>query len=393
VADIDDSATKASQVSTAAARRQAAIAHSNLGLVQPDNDCGCGPTQSVVVQTAPAQKVARSTGKPAPTPTPVRAANSTLKASVETANSDSSAGADTKSASTSSPRAVKPTTVSVIGTSGVVLAEVNGELVFESEVAPEVDRQLANLGPSISVEERLRRRPEYIRRELARVIDRKILCQEARRSSPNVSQAAFEAADGDEAAIAIAWLKTKVRIDETVTQDQLTACYEANKSMFSRPAAVRYEQLIAPMAKFSSREEAFAAIDYVRNKAMGVVQPPMVNNRIKDVEAKTFDWTTRSDAPSARLAQTLLKLPVGVVSDIFEDDDGWRVVRVLERRAAGPIPLELALDAVRRQILKERREYMEEGYKRRLRSRAPVWTAFDQAAGKENRQGVRPLAD
>jgi hypothetical protein len=283
--------------------------------------------------------------------------------------------------------------VSVIRTSGAVLAEVNGELIFESEVAPDVDRQLANLGPSMSTDERLRQRPEYIRRELARAIDRKLMCQEARRSSPNVSQAAFDAADGDEAAIASAWLKTNVRVDETITQEQLTACYEANKSMFNRPSAVRYEQLMAPMAKFSSRDEAFAAIEYVRNKAMGVVQPPMANNRIKDVETKAFDWATRSDVPSARLAQTLFRLPVGVISDILDDGDGWRVVRVLERRAAGPIPLELAIDAVHRQIVKERREYMEEAYKRRLRSRAQIWTAFDQRAGKVNRQTVLPLAD
>jgi hypothetical protein len=232
-----------------------------------------------------------------------------------------------------------------------------------------------------------------MRRELASVIDRKLICQDSRRSSPNVSQAAFEAADGDEAAIASAWLKTNIRVDESVTDEQLTACYEANKSMFSRPAAVRYEQLMAPLAKFASRDEAFMAIEYVRNKAMGLVQPPMASGRVKDVEAKTFDWTTRSDAPSARMAQTLFKLPVGVISDVLEGDDGWRVVRVLERRAAGPIPLELAVDAVRRQVLKERRQYMEEVYKRRLRSRAQVWTTFDQRDGKANRQRVLPLAD
>ena len=390
IADDDESATKASAITTTA-RRQAAVAHSNLALVQPDNDCGCGPTQSVVVQTTSPAKIARSTAKPTPAANP--ATISTSKPTPGPASSDTGAERDSSSASDLSPRIAKPATVSVIRTSGAVLAEVNGELIFESEVAPEVDRQLANLGPSMSTDERLRQRPEYIRRELARAIDRKLICQEARRSSPNVSQAAFEAADSDEAAIASAWLKTNVRVDETITQEQLTACYEANKSMFNRPSAVRYEQLMAPMAKFSSRDEAFAAIEYVRNKAMGVVQPPMANNRIKDVETKAFDWATRSDVPSARLAQTLFRLPVGVISDILEDDDGWRVVRVLERRAAGPIPLELAIDAVRRQIVKERREYMEEAYMRRLQSRAQIWTAFDQRAGKVNRQGVLPLAD
>jgi hypothetical protein len=230
----------------------------------------------------------------------------------------------------------------------------------------------------MSIDEKLRERPAFIRRELARVIDRKLICQEARRMSPNVSQAAFDAAEGDEAAIASAWLKGNIRVDETIKEADVTACYEANKSKFTRPAAVRYEQLMAPMAKFASADEARAAIEYIRNRAMGIAQPPMATNRTKDVEAKTFDWTTKSDAATARLAQALFNLPVGAISEIIEDGDAWRVVRVLERRAAGPVPLELAVDAVRRQILKERRDYMEEAYKRDVRRRARVWTAFDK---------------
>jgi len=288
---------------------------------------------------------------------------------------------------------VKAATVSVIRTSGAVLAEVNGELIFESELAPEVDRQLANLGPSMSIDDRIRQRPEYMRRELARVIDRKLICQEARRSSPNVSQAAFEVAEGDEAAIASAWLKSNIRVDDVVTEEQLKACYEANKPMFTRPAAIRFEQLTAPVTNFSSRDEAREAIEYVRNRAMGIVQPPMATNRIKAVEVETFDWTTRTEAPSVRLAKTLFSSAVGEISDVIEDGNAWRVVRVLERRAAGPIPLEFAVDAVRRQILKERREYMEEAYERDLRRRSQIWTAFDRPAGNAKRQGVLPLAD
>src|SRR5258708_7289927 len=113
-------ATKAQTVSSNSPRRRTTPGQSNVPLI-PADDCGCGQTQSVVVQTTPAQKTARSTG----TPTPA------------TTSSESAA------ATSVAPRVAKPGTASVIRSSGAVLAEVNGELVFESEVVPEVDRQLA----------------------------------------------------------------------------------------------------------------------------------------------------------------------------------------------------------------------------------------------------------
>jgi hypothetical protein len=357
--------------SNAIAGRSGAAGQPRVAILPADSDCGCGQTQSVVVQTTPAAKATHSATASTPAP----------------------ALAPQQSESSPAARIVRPATVSVIRSSGAVLAEVNGELVFESEVAPEVDRQLANFGPSMSLDEKLRQRPIYIRRELARVIDRKLLCQEARRASPQVTQAAFDAADGDEATIATAWLKGNIRVDETVTQEQLIACYRANWTRFEQPAAVRYEQLTAPVDRFASRDEAKAAIEVMRNRALGIPQPPFGTSRTKAVEAKTFDWTRKDQIPSARIAQMLFTMPIGAISEVIEGTDGWRVLRVLERHGAGPAPLESVADAVRLEILRERHDYLEEAYMRQLRGRARIWTAFDQSSPKAQVQGVRPLAD
>ncbi len=106
-----------------------------------------------------------------------------------------------------------------------MLAELDGELIFESEVLPEVDRRLAEEAPEISLEEKFRRRPAYVQQELARVIDRKLLCQAARREAPEIAQAAFEAAAGDETSVATAWLRGHTQAEETVTYDQMLAYY------------------------------------------------------------------------------------------------------------------------------------------------------------------------
>ncbi len=363
----------AEPVSTRTARQRAAA--QNAASAATDSDCGCGQSQSVVVQTSPAarQSVAKSavpSGLATPTPA---TANS---------NADGSPAARTARHATS-----------VMRSSGAVLAEVNGELIFESDVLPEVDRQLANLGAGVSVDEKLRARPTFVRRELARVIDRKLLYQEARQSSSAVIPASYNDGGPDEAQVVAAWAKDCLRIDEKVTEEQLWACYQANPTKFMRPPEVRYEQLWAPVAEYPSREEAKAAIEYVRNRAMGIPQPPMGASKLRAVEAKTFDWTSRDKIATDKLARTLFTLSIGGVSELIEDADGWRVLRVLERHAGGPAPFELVVDAVRQQVLKERRDYMQESCLRPLRSRAKIWTAFDGQSDKGVGKGILPLAD
>ena len=372
-----DGTVTAEPVSTRLARQRAAAQNAAAAATPAtDSDCGCEQPQSVVVQTSPAAKqaVAKSAGP-------------------STVESPTPAAAKTNFEGPPAARTARSHSVSVIRSSGAVLAEVNGELIFESDVLPEVDRQLANLGAGISVDEKLRMRPTYLRRELARVIDRKLLCQEARRSSSAVTQASFEEGRSDEAEILAAWGKDHLRIDETVTEEQLWACYQANPTKFVRPAEVRYEELWAPIAEYPSRDEAKAAIEYVRNRAMGMSQPPMAASRLKAVEAKTFDWTSRDRFASSKLARTLFTQSIGAVSEVTEDANGYRVLRVLERHAAGLAPFELVVEAVRQQVLKERRDYMQESYLRPLRSRAKIWTAFDSHAAKGGGQRILPLAD
>ena len=108
------------------------------------------------------------------------------------------------------------------------MAEINGQPIFESEVVPEADRQLADL-PGAAPADKLRMRPEYIRRQLARVADRKLLSQEARRIGPQINQASFQSAGSDEEALAAALLTAVVRVDTNITREQLWACYRLNQ--------------------------------------------------------------------------------------------------------------------------------------------------------------------
>jgi hypothetical protein len=381
-------------------------------------ECGCVVPQSPVMQfTIPNSPIQRAsaTSNTATSNNSADAANSPAKPSSNTAGSTNSAvtnehgnaTADTasasvteslavsflraaglavtapKSAAASTPAATKNAAAknaaikdAAVQTVGTELAEVNGQPVFENEVLPAVDRQLAALGPNVPLAEKLRQRPAVIRRELAHVIDRKLICQESHRTASGVIVASHTAGAEDEGGVADAWIKRVVRPDEHVEPAEIVAYYQANQLRFMQPGEVRYEEVSAALGRFPSRALALAAIHYVRDRVQGIpAKPPAVN--MAAVEVRSFNWTRREQINSSALSAMLFQLPIGVPSQPFDTGDAICLVRVLERHNAGPAPLDMVAEIIRQQIVTNRRDYLAAAYVDELRGRAEVWTVFD----------------
>lgn len=390
-------------------------AAAQISVSQTPTECNCGTTQStsVFIPSSPAASNQQ------PTPAPVDgSALSKPAGAVSNANAPSDTGlssvansiptlatsfirfalpgpadADPNGVDPPAPTSVaaKPMPASVVHkaapATGAVIAQVNGQPVFESEVVPDADRQLADL-PGTPPAEKVRIRPEFIRRQLLHVIDRKLLAQEARRTASQIDRASFQSAGDDENALAAALMKTVVRVDTNVTTSQLWASYRANPARYTHPAEVRFEEVSIHVNRFASREAAVAAMMYVRNRAQGHPVGAAPAN-LDAIEVQTMGWTRRDDIGSPEAAALLFRLPIGGITPLLDDGEVLRMDRVLERRAAGPAPLDMVAGAVREQILRERQEYLEQAYLNQLRSRAQVWTIFDPPRAELNM--VRPL--
>ena len=337
-----------------------------------DDDCGCTIPQTITIPVIPSAGNVRPAASAAPN---AAVSQPTAPPRNQTTQANQSASPAPAAPSVNAAAAVAPPVHSVSLATGGVIAEVNGQPVYEGEVLPEADRQLSEVGPGISIEDKMHMRPDYIRHELIRVIDRKLVCQEAWQAGPQVATASFNGAD-DEPTLATNWLQSAVQVDADISPAEMLAYYRANFAKYPQPAEVRFEQVTARFDRFSSREEALAAIEYARNRAMGVNSaPPKANLAV--LEVQTFSWTHRDEIASPDVAAMLFRLPVGATSPVLDTGNAWRVVRALERHSAGTAPLELVSELVRRQILRERRAYLEEAYLRQLRGRARVWTVFD----------------
>jgi parvulin-like peptidyl-prolyl isomerase len=81
------------------------------------------------------------------------------------------------------------------------------------------------------------------------------------------------------------------------------------------------------------------------------------------------------------LNQALFSLPVGQLSRILEDQSGFVIVRVLERKQAGARSFVDVQVEIRDRIKKEKVDREVKKYIAKLRQDTPVWTAFDDSPG------------
>jgi len=275
----------------------------------------------------------------------------------------------------------------------VVIARVNGEPISQAEIASAVDAQLAKVGPISDPARAQETRTWLIRQQLQLAIERKLLCQQARRQlSPEelaglVTHEQRSAArigkrvPGTEELVADAWLQRTVQVQADVSAAEIEEYYRTHTAQYQQPAAVRWERVSVPFANCSGRQQAEETINYLRDRALGKTTAKPGDLRLDLIQAETFGWTRRDEISSESTVCMVFVLPVGGTSPVLEDEQGLSIVRVLEHRAARTMPVAEAGPQIREQLQRQKRRKSEQAYVQQLLAGAQVWNALDQYAG------------
>jgi hypothetical protein len=281
----------------------------------------------------------------------------------------------------------------------VVMARVNGEPISQAEIASAVDTQLAKVGPISDPARAQETRAWLIRQQLQLAIERKLLCQQARRQMPPEELAGLVAHEqrtasrvgqrvpGAEELVARAWLQKAVQVRGEVSATEIEEYYRAHAAEFQQPAAVRWERVSIPFSGCSGRQQAEATINYLRNRALRKPTGKPEDLRLDLVQAQTFGWTRRDEISSESTVCMVFVLPVGGTSPVLEEEGGLSIVRVLEHRAPRTMPVSEAAPQIREQLQQRKRRRSEQEYVQQLLAGAQVWNALDQYAGATG--GVR----
>ncbi len=184
-----------------------------------------------------------------------------------------------------------------------------------------------------------------------------------------------------EQTIAQQWLRQQAKVDEEITYDQMIAYYQEHLAEFDKPARARWQELRVSFSRHPSKAEAFAAIAAMGNQILDGADFAEVAGAGSDgptaAEGGIRQWPDASARLSPILRQALESLPVGQLSPILEDWNGYYIIRVLERKPAGLEPFVEAQAEIRDKIRAQRTAEQLEKYKAELRKRFPVWTILD----------------
>jgi hypothetical protein len=141
-------------------------------------------------------------------------------------------------------------------------------------------------------------------------------------------------------------------------------------------------------SRFAHPSQAYAEIAHLGNEvfqrgmASGVRGPAFIevakakSDGVKAKDGGQHDWTTKGALVAVAIDQALFSLEIGQMSPILESEDGFHIVRVLERQDAGREAFKDVQPKIRDKLKEQRFDAGIEQYLKKLRRDARIWTAF-----------------
>ncbi|MCG8651316.1 MAG: peptidyl-prolyl cis-trans isomerase [Pirellulales bacterium] len=187
------------------------------------------------------------------------------------------------------------------------------------------------------------------------------------------------------------YVSGKVDKNPAVSIAEISNHYHENLDQFHHPPRARWEQLTVLFSNFPTRKAAHDAIwEMGREAYFGGNMQAVAKQKSQEPLAKSkgglHEWTAQGALASEPLNQQIFSIELNAMSDIIEDEQGFHIIRVLDRQPAGHEPLSDVQEKIRKKIKAEkvskaRRELMED-----VQKRVPIWTLFPKDV-----PGAKPL--
>lgn len=255
----------------------------------------------------------------------------------------------------------------VVTDKDVVLARVNGEPIYESELSAEVEKRLDNFKDTETVS-RLDIRLATWRQVTNQEIEKKLLQQAAYQAwGPVINNATSDVEEQ--------WLLHATHFSRSVPESETRKYYDAHRSEFREGPFLKWERISIVSSQIPSTDTAHAIAKKIRQSVSGNV--PLSPEITSDLfQVKTSDWTPLSAVSNPDFLRFLQQSTLGEISPIMTNEQGPFFVRVLAYRSPQQVDYSSVRDKIKSIILDERRSLAETEYLSHLRNRAVIWSAI-----------------
>ena len=166
-----------------------------------------------------------------------------------------------------------------------------------------------------------------------------------------------------------------------VTHQQMLEYYQEHLEDYEIDAKVRWERLSAHFDKIADKNAAYRMIAGMGNEVLRGAPFTAVAKRsshgLRASHGGQHDWTPQGSLRSDVIEKALYELPSNRLSQIIEDDRGFHIVRVLERRDAGHVSFGEAQPEIKKSFESKNFNEQVRTYITKLREEIKVWTIYD----------------
>ena len=176
--------------------------------------------------------------------------------------------------------------------------------------------------------------------------------------------------------------------DEEITHDEMLKYYWDHIQDYQFPAKTLWEQLMTEFRHYKNGALARQELAVMGNEVLRGAPLQAVARRSRQgprwEKGGQHEWTNKGSLRSKELDTAIFTLPIGKLSQIIRDADGYHIIRVIQRSDAGRVPFTETQTKIKEKIKANRRSQQVKDYLVHLREGTKVWTIYDA----DNRQRV-----
>ncbi len=304
-----------------------------------------------------------------------------------------------------------------------VVAIVNGEPVFASEVLHRQAAALAAARQQLTPPQYRALQGDLIRKQLKGYIDRRMMSQTMRNGLEQDRQEFLDKQldrvfveqelpqllkgrrvqsvvalkrklveegttlevlkeDFQQQQLAMEYLRQSAQPRDSFSPSEMMAWYRSHLAEFQTTPRVRWRQILVSNANYLDRDSALRVIEVARSKLVGGEAFAAVARELSDgpvaAEGGLWDWTDKGSFKDERIADALFRLPVGTPSRIFEGKGFFQLVVTVEREDGGAAKFETVQAQIEKRLGEENRVQEMERVVGALQVTAQISTVFDK---------------
>ena len=193
-----------------------------------------------------------------------------------------------------------------------------------------------------------------------------------------------------ERTVAQEWMRQKTPKTKPVTHEELLAYYQDHLKEYEYPAEVKWEELMVRFDRVGgNRDAAWKMLADMANEVWETVRAnPNLRGPVfaQVAKAKSHGFTADKggvqqnglgDLKCEAINEALANLQLGQMSDGIESDQGFHIIRVLERTPAGRKSFVDVQPEIRKTLEAEQKEAAIASELTQIRKAARVWTTWD----------------